>query len=283
MAFTAPLVMGILDVTADSFADGGRHLGYETALARGLALHAEGADVIDVGGESAHPNAVRVSADIEQARVVPVVRELVRCGVRVGIDTVRASTAELAVSAGATFVNDVSSGKLDRRMFDVVADAGVDLILNHWRGSGKGDKPRNAACVTRFDDRVSDVCSDLLRSAEGATAAGVKPSAIILDPGLGFGKTSQDNWRLLNAIPSYAVHGHRVLIGASRKRFIGEAIDRSGVVRSVVERDTASAMAAALAAESGVWGVRVHNVVATKDALAVVGAWKHPVRKTLWD
>lgn len=266
-------VFGVLNVTADSFSDGGRYLDRDAAVAHGLRLHEEGADFIDVGGESTRPGAHRVTAAVESARVVPVVAALVAAGVPVSIDTMRASVAADALTAGAAMVNDVSGGRADLDMARVVADAEVPWILMHWRADGEyvqagGRTETGAASV------VDVVLNELHQQADLAIAAGVDASALVLDPGLGFAKTADDNWALLRELPRLIDLGFPVLIGASRKRFLGSLlIDQNGQPREPAGRETATAVISALAAERGAWGVRVHDVRASLDAIAVASAW----------
>ncbi|MBO1901662.1 dihydropteroate synthase [Leucobacter weissii] len=279
-----PLVLGILNVTPDSFSDGGRFLATGAAVARGLELAAQGADVVDVGGESTRPGAAPVPPAEEQRRVVPVVEALASHGVAVSIDTLHAETARAAVAAGASIVNDVSGGLHDPAMHGVVADAGVTYIAMHWRGI-----PDPAHRRSGYADVVLEVADELARLAEAAVSAGIAPERIVLDPGLGFDKTAEQGWRLLAGIPELRRLGHPVLVGISRKRMIAETLAASRVspagaappsgssrpteAGSERDLDLGTAVVSALAAGAGVWGVRVHEAASTARALAVSEAW----------
>ena len=261
--------MGVVNVTADSFSDGGLYLDRDRAVEHGLALAAEGAAIIDVGGESTRPGATRVDPRVETDRVVPVVKDLAAQGITVSIDTVRAEVAAAALCNGARIVNDVSGGRADARMASVVADAGVPWVLMHWR-SVTAERPHD---IPAYGDIVADVKAELLNSVDAATSAGVDPARLIIDPGLGFAKNAQHNWALLHSLPEFVATGIPVLLGASRKRFLGSLLADEGGVREPAGRETATAVISALAALRGVWGVRVHDVRATVDALKVVEAW----------
>lgn len=264
-------VMGVVNVTDDSFSDGGQFLDAGRAVAHGMALSAEGAAIIDVGGESTRPGATRVDPQVETARIVPVVEALAAAGITVSIDTMHARVAEAALDHGAAIVNDVSGGRADPDMARVVADAGVPWILMHWRSVG-AERPHQ---VPVYGDVVADVRAELLASVDAAVAAGVEPRNLIIDPGLGFAKTGQHNWALLNALPELVATDVPVLVGASRKRFLGALLsDAYGAVRPPDGRETATAAVSLLAAMHGVWGVRVHDVRATVDALKVLQAWR---------
>jgi len=260
-------VMGILNVTPDSFSDGGLFAECDAAIAQGLALARDGADLVDVGGESTRPGAARVSPAEELARVIPVVRALVEEGVTVSVDTMRAATARAAVAAGASIVNDVSGGLADPDMGATVADLGCDMVAMHWRAHSQ---TMDAADV--YADVVAEVRAELAARVDALAAAGVAPERIILDPGLGFAKVTHSNWPLLAHLDHIA-QGHRVLVGASRKRFVGAVIDRPGRDTSPAHREHATTAVTTLAAERGVWGVRVHDAAAAADAIAVVNAW----------
>ncbi|MDV8067335.1 dihydropteroate synthase [Rhodococcus sp. IEGM 1366] len=263
--------MGVLNVTADSFSDGGQFLDRDAALARGLELKALGVDIVDVGGESTRPGASRVDPKVEAARVAPVIEELVAAGIRVSVDTMRASVAAAAIEAGVDIVNDVSGGRADADMASVVADAGIPWVLMHWR-SASDYVHRGSA--DHYDDVVADVRDELLTQVDLALKAGVDSSAIILDPGLGFAKNADHNWALLRALPKFTALGFPVLVGASRKRFLGSLLsDSDGTPRPPAGRETATAVVSALAARDGAWGVRVHDAQASLDAIAVVEAW----------
>jgi dihydropteroate synthase len=263
-------VIGVVNVTDDSFSDGGRYLDPEHAVEQGLALAADGAAIIDVGGESTRPGAVRIDPRVETARVIPVVKELASQGITVSIDTMHAGVARAALENGAQIVNDVSGGRADAGMADLLVEAGVPWVLMHWR-SVSSDHPHE---VPRYRDVVAEVRAELLASIDDAVAAGVDPAKLIIDPGLGFAKTGQHNWALLHALPKLVAIGVPVLVGASRKRFLGTLLaGPDGAVRPPDGRETATAVLSALAALHGAWGVRVHDVRASVDALKVVDAW----------
>jgi dihydropteroate synthase len=263
-------VMGVVNVTDDSFSDGGHYLDPERAVEQGLALAADGAAIIDVGGESTRPGAVRIDPRVETARVIPVVKELASQGITVSIDTMHAGVARAALENGAQIVNDVSGGRADAGMADLLVEAGVPWVLMHWR-SVSSDHPHE---VPRYRDVVAEVRAELLASIDDAVAAGVDPAKLIIDPGLGFAKTGQHNWALLHALPKLVAIGVPVLVGASRKQFLGTLLaGPDGAVRPPDGRETATAVLSALAALHGAWGVRVHDVRASVDALKVVDAW----------
>ncbi|TQM15824.1 dihydropteroate synthase [Pseudonocardia kunmingensis] len=265
------VVMGILNVTPDSFSDGGRFIDRDQAVAHGVAMRHAGADLVDVGGESTRPGAARVEPEVERDRVLPVVRELVAEGVPVSIDTTRAAVADAAVAAGATVVNDVSGGMADPAMGSAVAAAGVPWILMHWRGHSD-----RMSSLARYDDVVTDVRDELVARVDAAVLAGVDPGRLVLDPGLGFAKTAAHNWALLHRLDVLVGLGFPVLVGASRKRFLGDLLaDGEGAARVARDRDAATAAVSALAAHEGAWGVRVHDVGGTLDAVHVAAAWRH--------
>lgn len=262
--------MGVLNVTDDSFSDGGRYLDPDKAVAQGLALAADGADIVDVGGESTRPGATRVDARVETARVVPVVKELASQGITVSIDTMHADVARAALGSGARIVNDVSGGRADPGMAPLLAEAKMPWVLMHWR-SVAAERPHAAP---QYHDVVAEVRTELLASVDAAVSAGVDPAQLMIDPGLGFAKTGQHNWALLHALPQLVATGIPVLLGASRKRFLGTLLaGPDGSARPPDGRETATAVISALAALHGAWGVRVHDVRATVDALKVVAAW----------
>ncbi len=262
--------MGVLNVTDDSFSDGGRYLDSDNAVAHGLAMAAEGAGIIDVGGESTRPGATRIDSRIETSRVVSVVKELAAEGITVSIDTMHADVARAALQSGARIVNDVSGGRADPAMAPLLAEAGVPWVLMHWR-SVSSDNPH---AVPPYRDVVAEVRAELLASVDAAVAAGVDPAQLVIDPGLGFAKTGQHNWALLHALPQLVATGVPVLLGASRKRFLGTLLaGPDGSPRPPDGRETATAVISALAGLNGAWGVRVHDVRASVDALKVVGAW----------
>jgi dihydropteroate synthase len=248
------LVMGILNVTPDSFADGGLHYDTEIAIARGMEMIDEGVDIIDVGGESTRPGADRVSEEEEQARVLPVIRALAESKVVMSIDTMRASTARLAVEAGASIVNDVSGGAADPDMFATVADLGCKYTLMHWRGHSKD---MNSKAI--YGDVVADVIEEVTMQVDKALAAGVKRENIILDPGLGFAKDPEHNWEILNRIEEFTALGYPVLIGHSRKRFLG-GDNPDG-------REEATVAVTQSLVGKGIWAVRVHGVKANVEVV----------------
>jgi dihydropteroate synthase len=262
------LVMGVLNVTPDSFSDGGHWLDPEDAVRHGLARAAAGADIVDVGGESTRPGARRVEESVELARVLPVVTALAGEGVVVSIDTMRAGVARAAVDAGAAIVNDVSGGLSEPAILAAVAELGVPYVAMHWRGHG--DRMHTLA---GYDDVVSDVAAELAQRAADAVAAGIDPRCVVLDPGLGFAKEAAHNWALLHALDRLVATGHPVLVGASRKRFLGSLLERDGQPRPVAERDDATGAVSALAAVAGAWCVRVHDVRGSRDAVEVARAW----------
>ncbi|MFC3775261.1 dihydropteroate synthase [Mycolicibacterium holsaticum] len=262
--------MGVVNVTDDSFSDGGLFLDRDRAVEHGLAMAAEGAQIIDVGGESTRPGATRIDPEIETSRVVPVIKELAGQGLTVSIDTMHAEVARAALDSGATIVNDVSGGRADPNMAPLLADAKVPWVLMHWRSVG-AQRPHE---VPAYRDVVADVRAELLANVDTAVAAGVDADRLIIDPGLGFAKTAEHNWALLRALPEFVGTGIPVLVGASRKRFLGTLLaDADGLARPPGGRETATAVISALAGLHGAWGVRVHDVRASVDALKVLGAW----------
>jgi dihydropteroate synthase len=269
---SGPVVMGVLNVTPDSFSDGGRYADVESAVRHGVQMHRDGAHLVDVGGESTRPGADRVDADTEAARVLPVIRALAALGIPMSIDTTRAGVALAALQAGATVVNDVSGGLADPAMAKVVADAGCPWVLMHWRGHAK----RMTELAT-YGDVVADVKRELTERMEEALTAGVAADRIILDPGLGFAKRAADNWRLCAHLPELTAMGFPVLVGASRKSYLGALLaDPDGTPRPTGERDAATIATTVLSVAAGVWGVRVHDVRGTADALAVWAATGRP-------
>lgn len=273
------LIMGIVNVTPDSFSDGGRFVHADDAIAHGLRLRAEGASLLDVGGESTRPGAERVDPRVERERVLPVVRALAEAGAAVSIDTMNATTALAAVEAGARIVNDVSGGLADPDMLTAVASTDADVVLGHWRGP-------SAAMYARaeYDDVVRDVLRELGERVAAAAAAGIPPARVVVDPGIGFGKRGPQNWDVLRALPRIAGLGHRVVVGTSRKRFLAEVMSADGTPDDpgVTEqrRDLATAVTSVLSAQAGAWAVRVHDVGATRDALRVAAEWKGQDRWT---
>ncbi len=264
--------MGVVNVTPDSFSDGGQWFDAAAAVAHGLRLAAEGADIVDVGGESTRPGSQRADAGEELRRIGPVITELAAAGVLVSVDTMRAAVAEFALGAGARLVNDVSGGLADPRMPRLVAAAGVPYVIAHWRGYSRDMQDRAV-----YDDVVREVRDELGQRVDAATAAGVDESAIIVDPGLGFAKRPGHNWALLAGLGEISRLGGRqfpVLVGASRKSFLGTLLaGADGEPRPVAERDDATAAVSALAAAAGAWCVRVHAVAANADAVRVAARW----------
>ena len=262
------VVMGVLNVTPDSFSDGGRWTDVDAAVAHGLQMRAEGADLVDVGGESTRPGAQRVAADVERDRVVPVIEALTSAGVPASIDTYRAAVADAALAAGATVVNDVSGGLGDPDMAYVVRAAECPWILMHWRGHSATMQQ-----LAQYDDVVADVCSELRARVDAAVSRGVDPGRLAVDPGLGFAKTAEHNWALLARLGELQALGLPILVGASRKSFLGALLAApDGTPRPVDERENATTAITAYCALNGVWGVRVHDVPANVDAALAVAA-----------
>jgi dihydropteroate synthase len=260
-----PVVMGVLNVTPDSFSDGGRYPDVPAAVRHGIAMHADGADVVDVGGESTRPGAERVDARTEIKRILPVVAALTEAGVPTSIDTSRAAVAAAALEAGASVVNDVSGGLADPEMAGLVAEAGCPWVLMHWRGHS-----RDMLDLAVYSDVVTEVRAELLERVAAARAAGVAPERIILDPGIGFAKRAEHNWALGAHLDVLVDLGFPVLFAASRKTYLGRLLaDSTGAPRPVDGREAASLTANVLAFAAGAWGVRVHDVRATCDARAV--------------
>ncbi|WP_299091109.1 dihydropteroate synthase [uncultured Microbacterium sp.] len=258
------LVMGILNVTPDSFSDGGQFLGLDEAIAHARALAAAGADIVDVGGESTRPGATRVTPEIEQERVLDLIRAVAAPSApRVSIDTMNASTALAAVAAGARIVNDVSGGLADPDMLRAVATTDADIVVQHWRGHSAEMYAR-----ARYDDIVGEVIGELGVRAQAAMDAGIARERVILDPGFGFGKEPADNWRLARELARLTVQGHRVLVGTSRKRMIAEVAGSREK-----DKDLATAVTSVLAAQAGAWAVRVHDVASTRLALRTWRTW----------
>jgi len=254
-------IMGVLNVTPDSFSDGGEHVDAADALRHAEVMLADGADIIDVGGESTRPGAERVDAAEEERRVLPVIAELARRGVVVSVDTMRASTADAAVAAGATMINDVSGGLADEGMAGVAAAADVPFVAMHWRGHSTD---MNARAV--YSNVRADVRHELLARVDALVAAGVSAHRIVLDPGLGFAKNADHNWELIAHLDELRSLGFPLLVGASRKRFLADVVPEGVPAR---DRDPATAVISALAAAAGAWAVRVHDVRGTRTALAV--------------
>ncbi|MFD7814604.1 dihydropteroate synthase [Streptomyces sp. NPDC059785] len=265
--------MGILNVTPDSFSDGGLHEGTERAVAHGFTLAAQGADIVDVGGESTRPGAVPVPEEEELSRVLPVVRELSAGSVRVSIDTMHADVARAALRAGACMVNDVSGGLADSQMARVVAESGAPFVVMHWRAPSRS-MHRHAG----YGDVVAEVRDELCRRLDELSAQGVAREQLVLDPGLGFAKRPEHDWALLSHLDVFTGLGLPVLVGASRKSFLATvcATPHGGVPAG---RDAATTAVSALAASAGAWGIRVHDVPANRDAVRVARAWHSPARR----
>jgi dihydropteroate synthase len=267
-----PVVMGVLNVTPDSFSDGGRYADLDAAVRHGVQMYRDGAHLVDVGGESTRPGADRVDPDTEAARVLPVIRELATRGVPMSIDTYRASVAAAALAAGATVVNDVSGGLADPDMARVVAETGCPWVLMHWRGHAKRMQD-----LAHYADVVTDVKAELAQRIADALAAGVAADRIVIDPGLGFAKRAADNWQLTARLPELLALGFPVLFAASRKSYLGTLLaGPDGSPRPTAERAAATIATSVLAAAAGAWGVRVHDVRGTADALAVWQASGRP-------
>ena len=252
------LVLGVLNVTPDSFSDGGEHDTFDTAVSYGLRLRAHGADLVDVGGESTRPGAQRVTEQVETDRVVPVIAALTAQGVPCSVDTMRASVATEAVTAGAVLVNDVSGGLADPQMLPAVAQSGAPFVAMHWRGHSQDMQSR-----ATYDDVVTEVCDELADRVRACAAAGIEQ--VVVDPGIGFAKTAEHNWALLQALPRLQSLGP-LLLGTSRKAFLGALLDG----RDPAGRDAATTALSVVAAQAGCWGVRVHDVASTVDALRVL-------------
>ena len=264
------LVMGVVNVTPDSFSDGGKYLATEQAIAHAQELCEQGADIVDIGGESTRPGAAPVTAEQEQARVVPVIAELARGNAVISMDTIHAATAQAAIEAGAHIVNDVSSGLHDPQMHPLIAQTGVVYICQHWRGN-----PNTMDQLTDYQgDVVAGVAAELRQRLESLHAAGVQDKQIVLDPGLGFAKTHPQSWQLLAATQRLVSDLHYpLLVGASRKRFLAAATAPADAA-DPLSRDFATASTTTLAAAAGAWAVRVHNVTASLDAVRTVALWK---------
>ena len=274
------LVMGVVNVTPDSFSDGGEWFGAEAAIGRGRKLAAQGADIVDVGGESTRPGAQRITADEELRRVIPVITGLARENIPVSVDTMRAEVAAAALDAGARLVNDVSGGLADPDMPRLVAQAAVPYVVMHWRGHSHQMQERAV-----YADVVREVCEELRRRIDVVIAEGVDPSMIVVDPGLGFAKLAEHNWALLVNLDRLsrldgADHVFPVLVGASRKRFLGQLLAApDGTPRSFAGSDDATVAVTALAAAAGAWCARVHQVPANSDAVGVAEAWRAAARE----
>lgn len=254
--------MGVLNVTPDSFSDGGRWASTETAVRHAVDLCADGADLIDVGGESTRPGADRVTPAAEQDRVLPVLVELRRLGIRTSVDTLNAETASLAAAAGADIINDVSGGLADPAMAAVVARTGLTYIAMHWRGHAQA-----MDALASYDDVVATVVGELTERVAVLEAAGVARSQIVLDPGFGFSKDASQNWRVFARLDAFAPLGLPVMVGVSRKRFLAGVLPATA---AILDRDLPTAVLSVLAAQAGAWAVRVHDVAGTRTALNVL-------------
>lgn len=260
--------MGVLNVTADSFSDGGHWLDFDAAVSHGIDLLEAGADIIDIGGESTRPGSVRVPVDEEMARVVPVTRELARQGAVISVDTMRAEVARAALDAGAHIINDVSAGQAEPEMLAVAAQTGAPVILMHWRGL-----LTDAHAEYTYDDVVAEVRTELSARIDAALAAGVAEADIILDPGLGFSKDAEHNWQLMAGLDTLVDMGFRLLVAGSRKRFLASLLDPQDPSRVTNEyRDAATAALSAMAARAGAWAVRVHDPRTSRIAVQVAEA-----------
>lgn len=271
MNFYRPLVMGVLNVTPDSFSDGGEHQELQAAIDHARVLQIAGANIIDVGGESTRPGAERVGAEVEQARVLPVIAAIAsQLDVQISIDTMDASTARLAVAAGASIINDVSGGLADDQMFAVAAETGATLVISHWRGFSNIMDTQNV-----YHDVALEVARELGERVAAAVASGVSRDKIVIDPGLGFAKDMKQNWQLVARLDQLEKLGLPILVGASRKRFIAGTIEPDEPNEASNDRrDLATAVLTAMLLQRKLWGVRVHNVLATTDAISVVAALK---------
>ena len=277
MAFNRPLVMGVLNATPDSFSDGGQFSAEDDALNHARLLIAASANIIDVGGESTRPGAERIAIEEEQRRVISLIKRIaaepafIASGARISIDTMNSQTAKAAIEAGAKIINDVSGGLADPDMFSVAAETSAILVISHWRGfSDRMDS------LNEYQDIARDVAAELSVQVEAAIAAGVKRENIVIDPGLGFAKDMQQNWKLVARLDELEKLGLPILVGASRKRFIAGMLepDEAGEV-SNSRRDLATAVLTALLLQRKLWGIRVHNVIATTDAIDVVEALRN--------
>lgn len=259
------LVMGVLNVTPDSFSDGGRFHDSEVAIKHALQMISEGADIIDIGGESTRPGSDRISVQEELNRVIPVISALADSGVAISIDTMRAEVAQSAIAAGANMINDVSGGKADPEMLGFVATLETPFILMHWRG------PSNVMnTLTDYQDVVADVTLEISQQVDTAVSAGIARDRIAIDPGIGFAKTVDQNWPILKHLDVLEALGLPILMGASRKKFLGELLSKDGIARDSDERESATTAISTLMAARGLWAVRVHDAKSSSDAIAVV-------------
>lgn len=262
-------IIGVLNVTPDSFSDGGLYHDSALAIEHGLMLAEQGADCVDVGGESTRPGAQRITQEEELARVIPVISSLTEHGVVTSVDTMRAEVARAALDAGAVIVNDVSGGQADPQMYRTVSASDCDYVVMHWRGHSAGMNDQ-----ANYADARRESLEETLTCVRAGVSAGINPDRIIIDPGLGFAKDADHNWQILQSLSLWKATGFRLLVGASRKRFLGALLaDESGEPRAADRRDAATAALSLLAAQSGAWGLRVHDVVSTCDALKVWERW----------
>lgn len=271
-SWSRPLLMGVLNVTPDSFSDGGQFLDPERALEQASMLNAQGAQIIDVGGESTRPGAVRVTPAEEQARILPVIRAIQsELKLTISVDTINSSTARKAVKAGANIVNDISGGLSDPQMFAAIQDLDCKYVLGHWRGN-----PQTMESLAHYSDVAREVVAELAEQVAMAVAAGISRDRIIVDPGLGFAKDIYQNWDLVNRLDELERLGLPVLVGASRKRFLAHALSAEDPASvSMPRRDVATAVLTALLLQRKLWGVRVHDVQSTSDAIAIVSSLKN--------
>ena len=274
---SSPLLMGVVNVTPDSFSDGGLWATPEAAIAHGRDLLADGADILDIGGESTRPGATRPLVEEELGRVIPVIRELSAGGATVSVDTMRSEVAERAVASGATIVNDVSGGLADPQILDVVAASGATYVCMHWRGHS--DRMQSLAAYDGPGGVVGAVRDELSDRVHEARAAGIADERIVLDPGLGFAKKAEHNWALLAGLSTLQALGFRLLVGASRKSFLGSLLaGPDGSPRAADARDAATTALTVLLAQQHVWGLRVHDVRSSRDALSALDRWEEARR-----
>jgi dihydropteroate synthase len=272
---TRPWLMGVVNANDDSFSDAGRFSGLEAKVERARELLAAGADLIDIGGESGITNRPETAVQEEIDRVVPLISRVAgELGALVSVDTYKPAVAEAAVAAGARIVNDVSGGMADPDMLSAVAQTDADIVLQHWRGHSADMYAR-----ATYDDVVTEVLLELRGRVEAAAHAGIPPSRVVVDPGIGFGKQREQNWEMLRGLPRVVALGPRVLVGTSRKRFLAELLADDPADATEARRDLATAVTSALASQAGVWAVRVHDVAGTRDALAVAARWSGAPRR----
>ncbi len=260
------LIMGVLNVTPDSFSDGGDYLDTEAAIKRGMELVEQGADIVDVGGESTRPGAARVTLEQEQLRIIPVVGALARAGVTVSVDTMNASTALQSIDYGAKYINDVSGGIADFFMARVIRESGATFIASHWRGHSV-----EMDAQALYKDAPSDISRELGERVAALIADDIRPEQLIVDPGLGFAKNAEHNWQMLGRLGELKALGFPLLVGASRKRFLSSLLPDNATME---DRDAATVAVSVLAAQAGAWGVRVHAVARTYAALRVLESWE---------